>query len=504
LGSALPTLTKSIAIGGAGALTTAVDGVGSVRVFDVGAPATVTLAALTVQNGRDAVFGAGIHNLGTLTLNHVAVNNNVVAPSLSAIGGGGVWNAGTLTVVRGSFSGNRSFSGGGIATVTGPATVDGATFTSNQAGFGGGIAAFGPLTLRNSTLSQGTSGAGGGMFVGPVIMGPNQPVPTPLLSVGTADVSTTTFDGNSTGGVGGGVAVFPRGSARINSSTFKGNSAGNAGSGGAGGGVFNMGGTLFMLNDTLNANIAVPSGVVGGIAVGGAIAQLAPGDIDTTGCPPGAGPCTFKIRDTPVTDDLPATEATLDYLTIANNSAMTNPPVGGGGIFNHGKDVTLTVHDTIIAGSTGKNCVAPAPLTSSGYNLEDANDCALATVGDQHNSNPNLGALALNAPGLTQTMALSSGSPAVDAADPTSTVHQDQRGVTRPQGPQNDIGAYELQVAAPPPSNPPPTPSSLPAPPATGLGPAGAPDLMGLSLVAFLLVLSLICTGILRRRRTSG
>lgn len=64
--------------------------------------------------------------------------------------------------------------------------------------------------------------------------------------------------------------------------------------------------------------------------------------------------------------------------------------------------------------------------------------------------NPDLGALAVNAPGTTATMALGAGSPAADrvanGCPPPST---DQRGATRPQGSACDIGAYELAVATP-------------------------------------------------------
>ena len=45
--------------------------------------------------------------------------------------------------------------------------------------------------------------------------------------------------------------------------------------------------------------------------------------------------------------------------------------------------------------------------------------------------------------GLTQTHALLSGSPAIDAGNTTLTA--DQRGVSRPQGAAADIGAFELQ-----------------------------------------------------------
>ena len=58
--------------------------------------------------------------------------------------------------------------------------------------------------------------------------------------------------------------------------------------------------------------------------------------------------------------------------------------------------------------------------------------------------------------GPTQTLALLAGSPAIDAGDPACPPPaSDQRGVSRPQGPRCDIGAFEVSVP-------------LPAPPTTG------------------------------------
>ncbi|MCA9978928.1 MAG: hypothetical protein KC413_24375, partial [Anaerolineales bacterium] len=60
-------------------------------------------------------------------------------------------------------------------------------------------------------------------------------------------------------------------------------------------------------------------------------------------------------------------------------------------------------------------------------------------------SDPLLGALAENG-GPTQTRALSSGSPAIDAGNNAVCPATDQRGIVRPQGGGCDVGAYELLV----------------------------------------------------------
>ncbi|MCB9420636.1 MAG: hypothetical protein H6667_12585 [Ardenticatenaceae bacterium] len=60
-------------------------------------------------------------------------------------------------------------------------------------------------------------------------------------------------------------------------------------------------------------------------------------------------------------------------------------------------------------------------------------------------ADPLLGVLADNG-GPTETRALSSGSPAIDAGNNLACPATDQRGITRPQGGGCDIGAYELLV----------------------------------------------------------
>jgi hypothetical protein len=109
----------------------------------------------------------------------------------------------------------------------------------------------------------------------------------------------------------------------------------------------------------------------------------------------------------------------------------------------------VTIGASIIAGSSPDNCANSGTITDAGYNLEDD---AAATCGfssgnhDLVGSNPDLGTLAGNG-GPTQTLALLSGSPAIDVIPATSPLCQspaaDQRGVPRPMGAKCDIGAYE-------------------------------------------------------------
>jgi hypothetical protein len=90
-------------------------------------------------------------------------------------------------------------------------------------------------------------------------------------------------------------------------------------------------------------------------------------------------------------------------------------------------------------------------VTSGGYNLDSGDSCQFNRPGDLSNTDPRLGPLQDNG-GPTQTEALMPGSSAIDAvgneACPPPTT--DQRGVTRPQGPRCDVGAFEVvQTSSP-------------------------------------------------------
>ena len=146
----------------------------------------------------------------------------------------------------------------------------------------------------------------------------------------------------------------------------------------------------------------------------------------------------------------------LTNSTIASNSAVHS----GGGLFNYG---ALTVKSTLLAGNgSGGNCFLNGGTnTSQGYNVSDDNSCssAFTAPGDE---NQVVAGAGLDPQGLqnnggpTQTIALLPTSPAVDhipVAACTDSNHQpvttDQRGISRPQGPGCDSGAYELVKSVP-------------------------------------------------------
>ena len=218
-----------------------------------------------------------------------------------------------------------------------------------------------------------------------------------LLNLGTLTLTNTTVSGNTASADGGGIYNGGGSTLTITASTLSGNSANSAGRNG--GGIFNASAAIAALtNVTVSGNSANSSG--GGV---------------------------FNSGGT----------ATLVNVTLGDNAATA-----GGGISNATGTVTLT--NTLIAGSAGGNC--GGVITSGGNNLDSGSTCAFGAAGDLSNQDPLLGVLANNG-GVTQTRALSAGSPAIDAGSNAACPATDQRGVARPfpAGGICDIGAFEFR-----------------------------------------------------------
>jgi hypothetical protein len=164
----------------------------------------------------------------------------------------------------------------------------------------------------------------------------------------------------------------------------------------------------------------------------------------------------------------------LGGLTINNGTLSGNSAVGGGGIASangattisnstisgnsgliHGGGIsgTATLQNSIVANSPkGGNC--NGNMASKGYNLSSDGTCNFSGTGDLNNTDPKLGLLQNNG-GPTQTQALLSGSPAIDAGNPSGCtdgkghlLKTDQRSKPRPDKGDTgecDMGAYERQ-----------------------------------------------------------
>src|SRR4051794_3455482 len=121
----------------------------------------------------------------------------------------------------------------------------------------------------------------------------------------------------------------------------------------------------------------------------------------------------------------PETSLTLDSSTIADNTAAYR----GGGIVT-ANEIPITVRNSIVSGNHATdhaNCLGTP--TSGGHNLEDGASCAFSAPGDL-NADPKLAPVGDNG-GPTDTHALLTGSPAIDAGATVDCPAFDQRGFAR-------------------------------------------------------------------------
>lgn len=108
---------------------------------------------------------------------------------------------------------------------------------------------------------------------------------------------------------------------------------------------------------------------------------------------------------------------------------------------------TVSFRNTIVANNTAGNIQLSGPAdapTSQGHNLISDNSGAawFNQASDLNNTNPLLAVLDLNGSTTTRTHAIDASSPAFNTGD--SLLSTDQRGIARPQGGIDDIGAFEL------------------------------------------------------------
>jgi parallel beta-helix repeat protein len=207
-----------------------------------------------------------------------------------------------------------------------------------------------------------------------------------------------------------------------------------------GGGIYNSG-TLTVINSTLSGNKATYGG---GIYTYRGTAMLTNCTIANNSSYGDGGGLYLVSYST----------ATLTNCTVSGNVASRN----GGGIceMTWGAAI-LNLTNTIVAGNRGGlyggfSDIEARVTTADHCLVGDGTDSGLVygvngnIVGNQYNPiNARLGPLQNNG-GLTQTMALLAGSPAIGHADNSKAPATDQRGVTRldEAGETTDIGAFEL------------------------------------------------------------
>lgn len=354
------------------------------------------ISAANANPGADTIIlPAGTYALTlTTTLEDDNADGDLdIRDDLTLIGAG----AATTTII--AAGGDRVFHLLATATVT----ITGVTLRGNGDVPGsGGVILVVPgtsLTLRDSVVRDGRAGRGGAIEV--LGDGVNQ-------ASASATIERVTFTGNRADSLGGALSVFNGGAASLTNVTIIGNSAGNSG---------------------------------GGISVSLDQALINP----------------------------PKSSATLNNVTIVRNTADDDRnDIGEGGGVSVRVDAQvinqLRMRNTIISDNAD---LSPTPervnpdcfniLESQGHNLIHR-DAGCTIVGNLSGNIIGVGArpgVLLDNGGSTPTVALLSGSPAIDAGDPavgSSCAATDQRGVARPIDGDGDghaicdMGAYEAPV----------------------------------------------------------
>jgi hypothetical protein len=259
---------------------------------------------------------------------------------------------------------------------------------------------YGTLTLNNSTISDNISEYYGGAIYN---------------YGGALTLNSSTISGNISEYYGG--AIYSEyGELTVDRSTFSNNSTAYYG-----GAIYNYDGPLTLTNSTLSGNFAQD--------YGGAIYNE------------------------------------YGALTLTNSTLTANSADYAGAIYHY--DNTLILNRTVLAGNSADSDIAElyndgGTVNADSFNLlgdssktnaqafYDFTPGATDITATSDGTNPTALAAILDPTladngGPTLTHALVPGSPAVDAAD-DSSLATDQRGVTRPQGAADDIGAVEATV----------------------------------------------------------
>lgn len=383
------------------------------KVIELSRELPLLTTAITINGpgaSRLTIKRGGAEEYSLLTVNFagaINISGLTFSDGIASLAGGAIANEiSALTLSQCVFTGNRAAIGGALANFGGPLedgasssiSVFGCSFVSNtndfDDDFDGGGAIFntgGVARVDNSTFFENDSLGDGGA----------------ILNSGIMIVNRCTLAGNQSDNMGGAITNY--GSMKITNSTLTGNSAYE------GGAIYHdaeMDDSLALQNCTLSGNTSN--------YYGGALSN-----------------------DRGL--------ARLDSCTITANTA---PGGRGGGVYSLSSSAARTeVRNSIIAGNVGTDVDfgggATNTFVSKGYNVVgDGNAMnTFAQVGDQRDISGTalkLGALANNG-GPTRTHALLAGSPALNRGNTNLTT--DQRGIVRPQGSADDVGAFEADVS---------------------------------------------------------
>ena len=491
------TINSDTTLDGSGHNVT-ISGGGALRVFIVNSGVSFKVLNLTIADGK-STNGGGIYNHGgVLTLVNCIVSNNVAIASNGVAGAKGPDGANTPDPGNGGNGGpgspGEAVRGGAIYNL-GFLNVTNCTFVSNSVRGGnggvGGIGGSGGEYLENGRCHySGVGGTGGSGGVGGDAFG------AAICNLLSATIETSSFVSNTATGGNGGIggkggfspccckpggnggngadagqanaaAIYNIDTLNIRRCAFFGNQTrgGFGGAGGpgddffGGGGKGARGGTAeggAVVNTASASALITMSTLTGNTAIGGdsGFGGLGSGN----GCPNLAGNGG---------DAIGGALANAGTISLVNCTLWQNNAVGGigahnnycclclgsGGAMNYGTNGvafasgilntngTASLVNTIV-GSSNSQSSCGGPFTDEGHNICSDSSAAFSASGSQNNTDPKIGLLADNG-GPTQTLALQSGSPAIDGGDDAACPPTDQRGVLRPQGGHCDSGAFE-------------------------------------------------------------
>ncbi len=407
-----------------------------------GTGASLTVTASTISgNGTGGGGNGGNGAAGQLGIGKFPYGSDG-GPGGPAGSGGGIYNVGSATIadttVEGNFTGRGGDGGPG-----GPGVGEGEMQPAGRGGYGGDGGNAGLTYNAETGNPQYTARLGGGG----------------IYNVGSLQMSRSTIAGNNTGagGSGGGAGI---GGKKLNNQYQDGAHAGAGGGAGLGGGLANLGKGATLTNVTIAGNLTGDGGKGGNGPQSG---SLGPGLGGFGGY--GGGVWAEGAHSPDYLE--------LDQVTIAGNGLGAAGPAGedasfpgtpgqrgkGAGVavgprYDPGTGAGVYFRNALVANNGSvpagdANCVQYYPkeqyvdLKDLGNNLSYPDSSCPGTV-----ANPLLGALQDNG-GLTKTMLPEAGSGAIGLVPLAAcTVHEDQRGFTRPgNGSSCDAGAVETGSA---------------------------------------------------------
>ena len=293
------------------------------------------------------------------------------------------------------------------------------------------------LTLRNGDARAVNGGAGGGLLIesDSLVTVNNSVIHDNFANVGggihagrgaVVTLNSIRVQNNVATNMGGGITTSS--ATTIRNATISGNHAGIVGvpGQGIGGGLMAGGDQPISIEQSTIANNRALNmgGGIGSVQIGTDL-RLINSTVSGNSAPNAGG---IEIEE-PVL---------LQHTTIVENQ--------GGGIRVNDPNATVVLQNSIIANNGEANCTFNfvSLVLKGDRNLIGDNSCPFVVPGTNlFNTNPQLGPLQNNR-GDTETHELLPGSPAINGGNNSVCTPTDQRGLARPQGPNCDIGAFEV------------------------------------------------------------